>query len=213
MLDIKLPFYGKRGSIGKIIETPSNYQVYTYNIDGKKYDQIRNIKKNSQNKNDLLNSFYQDVEEYLIKNNDKFKQLSTQEKKNILDKKIVQIILIASVALGILPLATSIILESVNLWNIGIITLLTGASFATASLISLKNIKEKEETEQFLKTYSNLQHELKLYKEEKSKSVALNKKIEKPNHRSLSPMMQSKIGKNIKTKTKAPETDTSQKVA
>ena len=74
MLNKSLPFYGRKGSINELKETEKNYNVSTYNIEGKKNQNTMIIKKTTQNKNELLKSFYNDVKEYLITSINCFKK-------------------------------------------------------------------------------------------------------------------------------------------
>lgn len=175
MLNYKLPFYKKRGSIAEIKETESNYQVYRYTIDGKIEPEPNNIKKTQSNKEALLKDLFNNIEEFLNKNKLKYNEIIKSNNlefnnNSILNKKNTQLILILAVIIGIIPLATTITLELTNQWTIGIISLITGASFATASLIRIDKIKETEQKIQFIKTYSSYQHELKIYKEERQKT-------------------------------------------
>lgn len=201
MLNKRLPFYGKRGSIGEISETDDYYQVKTYDIDGK-YNDIINVRKTYQDKNSLFGNYYKDVEEYLNLNKDKLDSLSKEEKKVLLNKRMVKVILTISVLIGILPLAVSIVLGNASLWSIGGITLLIGASFSTASIISLKNIKEYEDKEEFKRTYKNLEHELKVYKSELNNELVSKKSKNKSNNRNLTPINRTndKVNSLIKTK-------------
>lgn len=188
MLKYKLPFYEKRGSIAEISETKLNYQVYRYTIDGNIETEPNNIKKSLSNKTALLNDFFTNVEEWLVKNKEKYNEIlkdnSNQINTNsIFNNQTTKIILILSVIIGIFPLATSFFFNISSLTTIGIASLITGASFATASIIRLDKIEKTEQNLEFIKTFSEYQHELKIYKEENQ----MTKENTKTKSRSLSP--------------------------
>lgn len=199
MLYYKLPFYGKRGSIGEIKEFKSRFEVSVYNIDGKKNDNVLTIKNNFNNKRDLLANFFCDVEEYLSKFQGDFMKLSKVDKKLVLNKKVAVLILILSVLIGIGVPAVGILLGSANLWTLGLISLAFGASFSTASLISLKNAIENEKIDDFLRIYSNLNHELNIYKEE---TKLLNNKNNNIKRRCLSPSVYDREKQSALIKTR-----------
>lgn len=213
MLHKQLPFYGKRGSIAEINENQKYYQVKTYNIDGKETDAI-NIKKTYQDRINLFKNYYKEVEEYLSINKEKMREVSAREKKTLLNEKLATIILIVSVILAILPLACGMILGHAGLWMVGKITLLIGSAFSTASIISLKNIKEEKELKDFKNTYNNLEHELKIYKSglEQERIPKNNKK--RVQEKSLTPItrLDTKTESFMKTK-KVEENSTNSKVA
>lgn len=193
MLKKELPFYGKRGTIASIEELDKYYLVKYYELDGKLYKQNLHIKKTSKNKEKLLENYYNCSEEYLNLENtkEKYTSLKEEEKKNqnpLLSKKLVAILLSISILVGITPLASSIVLNSGLLWTIGKYTLVIGAAFSTASIISLKNIKENQDSTSFIKNYENLKKDLELYNEEKAKALIPKKKMRKDNLEILSPV-------------------------
>ena len=61
-----------------------------------------------------------------------------------------------------------------------------GAAFSTASIISLKNIKENRDSTSFIKNYENLKKDLELYNEEKAKALIPKKRMRKDNLEILS---------------------------
>jgi hypothetical protein len=193
MLKKELPFYRKRGTIASIEELDKYYLVKLYELDGsiKKYD--FNIKKTLKNKEKLFDNYYCNVEEYLnlTSNKEKYTSLKEEEKKNqnpLLNKKLVAILLSISILVGITPLASSIVLNSGLLWTIGKYTLVIGAAFSTASIISLKNIKNNKESTSFTKIYENLKKDLELYNEEKDKELTPKKRKRKDSSDTLSPI-------------------------
>lgn len=191
MLNYKLPFYEKKGSIAAILETESDYQVWRYKIDGKIEQESSHIKKTSSNKQALLNEFFTNVEEWLTTNKNKYEELIANnpnklETKSVLNKQNTMIILILSIIIGICPLATSIILESASLWTIGAGTFISGAAFTTASIIRLNSIKFEEKNTKFKNKYESMQHELKIYNAEELTPKSTSKK-EKSNIISLTP--------------------------
>lgn len=209
MLKKELPFYGKRGTIASILEHDKYYLVKLYELDGsiKEYD--FNIKKTLKNKEKLFDNYYCNVEEYLnlTSNKEKYKEIKEEEKKNqnpLLNKKLVAILLSVSILVGITPLASSIVLNSGLLWTIGKYTLVIGAAFSTASIISLKNIKNNKESTSFTKIYENLKKDLELYNEEKGKSMTLNKKKRNDNTEILSPVSRE-LGPNVTRKLEKKE--------
>lgn len=199
MVNYKLPFYGKRGSIGEIKETESGFQVLTYNVDGDKFNETIMIRNTPSNRIDLLNNFFQNVEEYLKINQNKFIELKNKEKKNVANKNMAMIILIVSVLLGIGIPGVGICLGTANFGSLGA-SLIVGAAFATASVISLKNGKENESIDDFVKNYYNLQHELKIYKEERNKAMREKKDVKS---RSLSPSSYDKINTSVLRKRRS----------
>lgn len=193
MLKKELPFYGKRGTIASIEELEKYYLVKLYELDGKLYKQNLHIKKTSKNKEKLLENYYNCSEEYLNLENtkEKYTSLKEEEKKNqnpLLNKKLVAILLSVSILVGITPLASSIVLNSGLLWTIGKYTLVIGAAFSTASIISLKNIKENRDSMSFTKNYENLKKDLELYNEEKDRELTPKKRKRKDSSETLSPI-------------------------
>ena len=191
MLKKELPFYGKRGTIASIEELDKYYLVKLYELDGNLKEQDFFIKKKSKNRKKLLENSYHYLEEYLNLENtkEKYTSLKEEEKKNqnpLLSKKLVAILLSISILVGITPLASSIVLNSGLLWNIGKYTLVIGAAFSTASIISLKNIKENRDSTSFIKNYENLKKDLELYNEEKAKALIPKKRMRKDNLEILS---------------------------
>lgn len=191
MLKKELPFYGKRGTIASIEELDKYYLVKLYELDGNLKEQDFFIKKTSKNRKQLLENYYHYLEEYLNLENtkEKYTSLKEEEKKNqnpLLSKKLVAILLSISILVGITPLASSIVLNSGLLWNIGKYTLVIGAAFSTASIISLKNIKENRDSTSFIKNYENLKKDLELYNEEKAKALIPKKRMRKDNLEILS---------------------------
>ena len=189
MLKKELPFYGKRGTIASIEELDKYYLVKLYELDGSLKEQNFSIKKTSKNRKQLLENYYHYLEEYLNLENikEKYTCLLEEEKKNqnpLLSKKLVAILLSISILVGITPLASSIVLNSGLLWTIGKYTLVIGAAFSTASIISLKNIKENNDSISFTKNYENLE----LYNEEKDKELTPKKRIRKDKLKTLSPI-------------------------
>lgn len=175
MLKKELPFFGKRGTMATLIEEDKNYKVELYGQDGLN-NNVFFIKKTSKNKEQLLENYYRNLEEYLTLEDTKEKYTSLKEEekaqKTLLNKKLVEMLLSISILIGVIPLASSIVLNNGLLWTIGKYTLVIGASFSTASIISLKNIKEDKKNTSFTKKYENLEKELNLYKEEKNKALA-----------------------------------------
>lgn len=193
MLKKELPFYGKRGTIASIEELDKYYLVKLYELDGSLKEQNFSIKKTSKNREQLLENYYHYLEEYLNLENikEKYTCLLEEEKKNqnpLLNKKLVAILLSISILVGITPLASSIVLNSGLLWTIGKYTLVIGAAFSTASIISLKNIKENNDSISFTKNYENLKKDLELYNEEKDKELTPKKRKIKDSSGTLSPV-------------------------
>ncbi len=82
-MNLKLPFYGKRGTISKIIENEKTYTVTKYGVDGKEEIKLT-IPKKKKNYDGLLQNYYQDMKCYLDQNYDKyFDYKSTRLKKKI----------------------------------------------------------------------------------------------------------------------------------
>ncbi len=193
MLKKELPFYGKRGTIASIEELDKYYLVKLYELDGSLKEQDFFIKKTSKNRKQLLENYYHYSEEYLNLENtkEKYTSLKEEEKKNqnpLLNKKLVAVLLSISILVGITPLASSIVLNSGLLWTIGKYTLVIGAAFSTASIISLKNIKENNDSTSFTKNYENLKKDLELYNEEKDKELTPKKRMRKGSSETLSPI-------------------------
>ena len=193
MLKKELPFYGKRGTIASIEELEKYYLVKLYELDGSLKEEDFSIKKTSKNRKKLLENYYNCSEEYLNleSTKEKYTSLKEEEKKNqnpLLNKKLVAILLSVSILVGITPLASSIVLNSGLLWTIGKYTLVIGAAFSTASIISLKNIKNNKESTSFTKIYENLKKDLELYNEEKDKELTPKKRERKDSSDTLSPI-------------------------
>lgn len=98
------PFYGKRGSISKIIETEKTFITTRYGLDGKEEEAITTTTPNkNKNKNRIFKECHQDLKNYLEINYDNYlSNTKKRAKKNINIKKIV-IATIISVA--ILPVS------------------------------------------------------------------------------------------------------------
>lgn len=193
MLKKELPFYGKRGTIASIEELDKYYLVKLYELDGSLKEEDFSIKKTAENLKKLLENYYNYLEEYLNLENikEKYTSLKEEEKMNqnpLLNKKLVAVLLSISILVGITPLASSIVLNSGLLWTMGKYTLIIGAAFSTASIISLKNIKENRDSTSFTKNYENLKKDLELYNEEKDKELTPKRRKRKDSSKTLSPI-------------------------
>lgn len=197
MLYYKLPFYGKRGSIGEIKESKYGIEVLTYDVDGKGFNESIIIRNTKNNRNDILDVFFKNVEEYLDKNKDKFFELKNSEEKVFLNRNLCIVILIMSILFGIGIPGASIILGTDGMF--GAVILMICASFSTASIISLKKNREESIKKKFLKTYSDLSHEFSIYEEEKRILVSRNKDIKS---RSLSLSKHDKDKSSVLVKTR-----------
>ncbi len=88
MMILELPFYGKRGSISKIVENEKTYSVIEYGIDGKD-ERIVMVPKKKKNYEELLQNYFQDMKCYLDRNYDQyFEYKSTRLKKKVNRKNI-----------------------------------------------------------------------------------------------------------------------------
>ena len=157
MLNKSLPFYGRKGSINELKETEKNYNVSTYNIEGKKNQNTMIIKKTTQNKNELLKSYYKDVKEYLKTNNEKYENAIHIKDIDFPNTKLIEIIFILSIVLAIAPLTTALI--GMTSLMTAIYSLAVGIPFSIAATIILKKIEKQDKKNKFIKEYSNLNKE------------------------------------------------------
>ena len=89
-MNYTLPYYGKKGTIAKIEEDKKFYKVYRYGIN-KKDKYILEVPKNNLNKELLLNNYYNDLEDYLRLNKDKYKEYSKTKNKKVRGLNILKI--------------------------------------------------------------------------------------------------------------------------
>jgi len=169
-MGMKLPFYGKRGSIASIEEEKTNYQVATYDIDGNLNDFILNIKKTKKNENELVSLFYAEMDEYLRFNKDKYDSLVKSGSKKYLNTKLVKMLLFVAVLVGIMPIGIGIILANSILFDIGMVSFVIGSVSSTASIIVLEKLKKHNSNIDFVRDYANLLHDYNIFVNSKDKN-------------------------------------------
>ena len=172
MLYLKIPFYGKRGSIAEIKESDKTYDLSTYDIDGKINNYISKIKKSYENKNAILNNFYEDTYEYLKMYKDKYDNASYKKNINFPSTKIIENIFIAS---GVLTISAIPVALLTDIYGIIGYSLAIGVPFLVASYTVLNKIDKQNKRKRFVNEYAelnNIYRNYENYKNQKDKIKA-----------------------------------------
>ena len=172
MLYLKIPFYGKRGSIAEIKESDKTYDLSTYDIDGKINNYISKIKKTYENKNAILNNFYEDTYEYLKMYKDKYDNASYKKNINFPSTKIIENIFIAS---GVLTISAIPVALLTDIYGIIGYSLAIGVPFLVASYTVLNKIDKQNKRKRFVNEYAelnNIYRNYENYKNQKDKIKA-----------------------------------------
>ena len=157
----KIPFYGIKGTICTIEETPESYYKVLYSDNGK-IDPVKKPvpKKKGKNLFSITDDYYQDLKKYLDLNNSKYLEIKNSRPQKYLSKQKLQI------CLGIVTLASLVSLPVLFL------TAYVGAILEAISLVLLyklydtkEKVKVQEEKQRFIKEYDIYQRTLVEYME------------------------------------------------
>jgi len=187
MLDIKIPFYGKRGSINRLVEENNIYNISTYNIDGKVNEDIIQVKKSLQNKKDLLKRYYNDVYEYLNVKKEEYERATNEKSIELPNTKVIENIFVITAVLATAPLISAFILGSYSIWMLGMNSITIGLPFAIAAMIILKKIDINNKRKSFIREYSKLKNEYAIYREDNKIKENTNVKV-----KSITPISRDK---------------------
>ena len=132
ILSKKIPYYGKYNSISSIelSEDKLSYLVRRFDNKGKEKKEVFEIANKSKNTKLLFQDYFNDVEEYLTKNKDKYNNYKNKKialKKDFDLNKIIKLNKISkiSLALSTLLIATSFFTTStITLYYIGLLILI-----------------------------------------------------------------------------------------
>ena len=164
----KIPYYGKYNSISeiKLSNDGHTYQVKRYNTKGKEKQEIFEIPKKHKNTELLFSDYYNNVEEYLIKNKNKYtsyknKKINLKKAFNLttINKltKLSKIGLTISTLLILFSLLTN---PSILLYYIGFIILIPSST----SLFILTDIAKDLNIKNFIDDYEEFEYNLNQYK-------------------------------------------------
>lgn len=166
MLNLSLPFYGKRGSISKIFETEKNYSVTKYGINGKEELSLI-IPKKYKNYVGLMQNYYQDLKGYLESTYHYYLECrSTRLKKEINIKKV-QLGTCASIggfAIGSILMTgflSSAITEAMA--YVGLVIAASSISGFCATRNLTKTYKKDKEKADFIERFNSLNRSLENY--------------------------------------------------
>ena len=168
MINLKLPFFGKRGTIKNIKENKNVYVVTRYGIEEKQI-----VPKKKKNLDGLYKNFYDDTRNYIEASYDKYKnykQILTERKKqgksklhlNINKLKIALLIsgsvttLSAIGLIALLPTASIMLYLDMSTLALSLVSL----TAITNNLIGYLKDKKKDN---FIKEYNNYEKELNNY--------------------------------------------------
>ena len=179
----KIPFYGKYNSISSIELSNDGftYQVKRYDSKGNEKKEIFETPKKNRNTEGLINDYYNNVEEFLIKNKNKY--MSYKDKKISLKKnfnsntisKLKKFAKIGLTASTLLILLSSLTTGSIILCYIGFIVLIPSST----SLFVLNDISKELKIKNFINDYEEFdfnlaEHKLKIQKNNKQSLTKYN---------------------------------------
>ena len=200
MLDLKLPFFGNRGTIKSIKETDKYYIVSRHGINEKHI-----IPKKNKNLNGLYENYYEDTKKYLETSYNKYKDykniLNEREKsgklKSKLDIKKLKIAAIASsIVVAISTIALISMLPGISvLIYLSLSTLSLGLVGLTATTNLIINYLKDKKKETFINEYNNYKKEVNEY------NIKSNKKRQN-NPTKYKGITKDKTNENIIHKTK-----------
>lgn len=167
-LEKKIPFYGKYNSISRIelSEDGFTYQVKRYDNKGKEKKETFEVPKKNKNTDSLINDYYSNVEEFLIKNKNKYtlsKDKKISLKKNFNLNKISKLIKVAKIGLTLstlLIIFTSLTASSILLYYIGFVILIPSST----GLFVLNDIAKEVKLKNFIGDYEAFEDSLNEYK-------------------------------------------------
>ena len=168
ILTKKIPFYGKYNSISNIVlsEDELTFLVTRYDSIGNEKKDVFEIAKKKKNIELLTKVYYDNVEEYLKKNKDKYPDYKSKKitlKKNLNIKTIAKLknIALASFTLATLLLLTSLLTtSSIVLYYIGFLIIVP----STTGLLLLSDIKKETNIKDFINDYEEFTKNLDEYK-------------------------------------------------
>lgn len=171
-MNYSLPFYGKKGTISNIEETDKNYLVHRYDITGKENLTLK-VPKNAKNYNLLLENYYTDLKDYLITNNNKYEYCKKNKAKNKVKVKTIIYLKLASIAL--IAVSLPLLSTQSTLGYIGVaLDVLAIPTIISSFKLSIKE-RNSEKSANFINKYNELEHRLRIYNENKSRTVSLTK--------------------------------------
>ena len=166
MINLSLPFYGKRGSISKIIETEKNYSVTKYGITGKEELELV-IPKKYKNYVGLMQNYYQDLKCYLESTYNYYlecKNTRLKKKMNIKNIQLGTYISVAGFALGSILMTgflSATITETIA--YIGLVIMASSISGFCATRNLTKEYKKDKQKAEFIEKFNTLNRSLENY--------------------------------------------------
>lgn len=164
ILSKKIPYYGKYNSISSIelSEDKLSYLVRRFDNKGKEKKEVFEIANKSKNTKLLFQDYFNDVEEYLTKNKDKYNNYKNKKialKKDFDLNKIIKLNKISkiSLALSTLLIATSFFTTStITLYYIGLLILIP----TSTGVLVLTDIEKEQNIKNFINIYEELEANL-----------------------------------------------------
>ena len=175
------PFYGRRGSICKIIETEKTFITTRYGLNGQEEAAITTITPNkNKNKNRIFKECHQDLKNYLEINYDNYLSYTKKRAKKDIDIKKIAIATLLSIA--ILPISVFITMTMTGAISyIGVVgialsltTLCAEIDFAKAYFKDKKYSKKINEYKSYEKKLNNLNISLAQTKDNKKNTTYSN---------------------------------------
>lgn len=162
----RVPFYGQRGSINKIVENGNYYSVTRYGLDGEDGEILITPKKY---KSQLLGNYIDDVKKYLEANNTKYLvNIDNQLRKNI-DKKKLTIGTLISVCISALSIS-GVVFTSETISNVCLGTFFFSFIASCYELNLLKECFQEEKRQEFINEYKGYVNELNEFNLNREKS-------------------------------------------
>ncbi len=174
MLELKLPFFGKRGTIKSIKETKNVYEVSRYGISEKQI-----VPKKQKNLQGLINNYHEDTKKYLESNYNKYssyKNIINERKRNgkykgkIDINKIKAVLLTSTIGAGLSAITLLALLPSTSILvylDMSILAL-SLATISASSNILANHLKDKKK-DTFISKYNDYQKEVNEYNLNKNK--------------------------------------------
>lgn len=167
-----LPFYGKKGTISKIQEQDKYYIVSRYDINGKE-GFVTKVVKTTKNYNLLLENYYSDLNDYLVKYGNRYEEYKMTRLKKKINTNLVNLLKLTAIVM--ITSSIPLLLTHEALGYLGVVLdVLSIPVLITSINLSLKDSNDKKKAE-FINKYNELEHRLRIYNDSKEKTVNLTK--------------------------------------
>lgn len=165
---LSLPFYGKAGTISRILETEEEFIRLEYDLNGKEKKDRFPVPKNKRSHHQLMNNFYQDVQGYLNSNENYYRDCKEKRLKKEINFQKVQ--LGKYIAAGMAVLSIPLCFSNVMLFSyFNIIIAASSISCFVATLDLTKKYQNDQKRASFIKEFDQYNKNLNTYRVEQEK--------------------------------------------